>query len=155
MRKSHWSATVLFCLLIGCGFRTMQDSAENTLYAGDLVLNIHSSDMTLNNRLQREFKVIAKPVLGKPYRIDVQLNPQQAPVLYDNYGSAKRWHSSIAADLMIMDKSNRLIAHKQIEARQSFDHIGERDRLLAQEGMEDLISKDLAQQIFQIIQSLP
>lgn len=155
MRSLKWRSVVLFCVLIGCGFKPMQDSVENTLYAGDLVLNIHSSDVTLNNRLQREFKVIAKPVLKKLYRIDVQLNPQQSPVLYDNYGSARRWHSSVNADLMIMDKSNRVIAHKQIEARQSFDHQSERDRLLAQEGMEDFLAKDLAQQIVQIITCLP
>lgn len=155
MWRSHWRIAVLFCVLTGCGFKTMQDSVENTLYAGELVLNIHSSDITLNNRLQREFKVIAKPVLSKSYRIDVQLNPQQAPVLYDNYGSAKRWHSSVAADLMIMDKSNRMIAHRQIEARQSFDHTGEGDRLLAKDGMEDFLAKDLAQQMLQIIICLP
>jgi hypothetical protein len=150
-----WRSVMLLCVLIGCGFKTIQDSAETTLYAGDLVLNIHSSDVTLNNRLQREFKVIAKPVLKKPYRMDVQLNPQQSPVLYDHYGSAKRWHSLINADLMIVDKSNRVIAHKQIEARQSFDHTGERDRLLAAEGMEDFLTKDLAQQIVHIITCLP
>lgn len=133
----------------------MQDSAENTLYAGDLTLNIHSSDVTLNNRLQREFKIIAKPVLKKPYRIDVQLNPQQSPVLYDNYGGPKRWHFSVHGDLMIMDKLNHIIAHKQIEARQSFDHQGERDRLLAEEGMEDFLIKDLAQQIVSTITCLP
>lgn len=155
MRIFTWRAVTIFFVLIGCGFRPIQDSVENTLYAGDLVLNIHSSDVTLNNRLQREFKVIAKPVLKKPYRIDVQLNPQQSPVLYDNYGSAKRWHSSVNADLMIMDKSNHMIAHKQIEARQSFDHQRERDRLLAEEGIEDFLAKDLAQQIVSIIACLP
>lgn len=155
MRIPTWRTATIFCILIGCGFKPMQDSVENTLYAGDLVLNIHSCDVTLNNRLQREFKVIAKPVLKKPYRIDVQLNPQQSPVLHDNYGGAKRWHSSVHADLMIMDKSNHIIAHKQIEARQSFDHQGERDRLLAEEGMEDFLVKDLAQQIVGIITCLP
>mgnify|MGYP001570789436 FL=1 len=56
---------------------------------------------------------------------------------------------------MIMDKSGHVIAHKQIEARQSFDHGGERDRLLATENIEDFLSKDLAQQIVSIIACLP
>ena len=155
MFLTRWPVISFLFLLVNCGFKPIQDSVENTFYAGDLVLNIHSSDIQLNNRLQREFKVIAKPVLKKPYRIDVQLNPQAAPVLYDQYGSAKRWHSSIGADLMIMDKSGHVIAHKQIEARQSFDHAGERDRLLAEEEIEDFLSKDLALQIVNIVNCLP
>ena len=133
----------------------MQDSAENTLYAGDLVINIHSSDVTLNNRLQREFKLVAKPLLKKPYCVTVQLNPQQSPVLYDQYGGTRRWHSSVHADLMITDKSNRIITHKQIHTRQSFDHEEENDRLVAEEGIEDILAKDLAQQIAHSVSCLP
>ena len=155
MFLTRWRIISFSCLLVGCGFKPIQDSVESTFYAGDLILNIHSSDLNLNNRLQREFKVIAKTVLKKPYRIDVQLNPQAAPVLHDQYGSNKRWHSAIRADLMIMDKSNHVIAHKQIEARQSFDHAGEGDRLLAEEGIEDFLAKDLALKIVNIINRLP
>jgi|GEM_PF-7113009 len=147
----NWRGAILFLVLVSCNFKSMQDSADSTLYAGDLILNVHSSDLSLNNRLQSEFKAIAKPVLKKPYRVDIQLNPEASPVVYDQCGAEKRWYSSVTADLMIADKSNVTVSHKQIKVRCSFDPQGH----AATEEADDVLMKDLAGQIANIITRLP
>ncbi len=149
-------ALCLVCLFTAqCGFQPAQDSVNNTLYAGTLVIKIHSADLVLNNKLQREIKIIGKPVVNKKYQLDIQLNLLKSPSLYDECGDPRRWYSAINADIMITDLNRHTVSHRQLSTRQAFDHITEQNRPFANDNPDDLLAKDLAQQIVSLVNSLP